>query len=37
MKAALALFLCAMAALGLVPSAAQQPPALSVKPVVEKK
>ena len=37
MKAALALFLCAMAALGLGPSAAQQPPALSVKPVVEKK
>src|SRR5829696_6852075 len=36
MKAALA-FLCAMATLGLAPSAAQQPPALSVKPVVEKK
>ena len=37
MKAAVALFLCAMAALGLGPSAAQQPLALSVKPVVEKK
>jgi hypothetical protein len=37
MKAALALFLCAMVTLGSAPSGAQQPPALSVKPVVEKK
>ena len=37
MKAALALFLCAMVTLGSAPSLAQQPPALSVKPVVEKK
>ena len=38
MRSALALFLCAMAiALTPVPSPAQQPPPLSVKPVVEKK
>lgn len=37
MKAALALLLCAMVTLGSAPSVAQQPPALSVKPVVEKK
>ena len=37
MKSVLALFLCVMAALSPAPSVAQQPPPLSVKPVVEKK
>jgi hypothetical protein len=37
MKAVLALFLCGVAALSPAPSTAQQPPPLSVKPVVEKK
>jgi len=37
MKAVLALFLCAVACLAAAPSMAQQTPALSVKPVVEKK
>lgn len=37
MKALLALFLCVTAALSAAPSVAQQPPVLSVKPVVEKK
>src|SRR5262245_40790634 len=37
MKAARALFLCALVTLGSAPSVAQQPPVLSVKPVVEKK
>src|SRR5829696_9182550 len=39
MRSELALFLCAMMAVVLapVPSPGQQPPALSVKPVVEKK
>jgi hypothetical protein len=37
MKAVLALFLCAVACLAAAPSMAQQPPPLSVKPVVEKK
>lgn len=37
MKIMVALFICALAALSTVPSMAQQPPPLSVKPVVEKK
>jgi hypothetical protein len=37
MKAALALFLCTMISFWPSPSTAQQPPALSVKPVVEKR
>jgi hypothetical protein len=37
MKAALALFLCATISFWSAPSTAQQPPALSVKPVVEKR
>ena len=37
MKAALALLLCAMVSFWSAPSTAQQPPALSVKPVVEKR
>src|SRR5688572_26465234 len=37
MKAALALFLCAMVSFWSAPSTGQQPPALSVKPVVEKR
>ncbi len=37
MKIMVALFICALGALSTVPSMAQQPPPLSVKPVVEKK